>query len=204
LILKSSIVTATCHSAYWIWYITDFIPIVNNSDMPELHIDPILGWTGLFFALAIQTMVLVYPKRLVSKLSLVEPNKTDANTSSPSQLFVYTYSLFVKPAAQPSKYKIGELTLDPMSPEVQQILSEYRGNAQLFRGRLGLKANNTSIPFLLDIQKDSDVLEPHWLLQALLTDKDLPKQQRAAKQPLVTQSTISMQRPRKRKVPRRR
>ena len=172
LILKSGILTATFHSAYWIWYITDFIPLVNGSDMPELHIDPMLGWTGFVFAIAIQTMVMVYPKRLVSTLALVTPN----NNKAPSHLHVYTYSLLVRPATVPTKYKVGEINLDPRSTEVQQLLTECRGNAQLFRGRLGITANNSRIPFLLEVKRDKDVPEPHLLIQALLADKDMPKQ----------------------------
>ncbi|GKY95149.1 hypothetical protein MPSEU_000478600 [Mayamaea pseudoterrestris] len=185
LILKSAIFTGTFHTTYWMWYIYDFIPLVNNSSMPELHIDPVLGWTGLVFAVAIQAMVVVYPKRLVSKLSLLETTSKASNTTSSPMLHLYTYSLLVRPTKVPIKFKVGELTLDSMSPEAQQILYEYRGNLQLFRGRLGLKAKKSSIPFLLDIRHDSDVLEPRLLLQAVLADKDLPKQHRATdNQPL--------------------
>jgi hypothetical protein len=173
LILKSSMFIATFHTGYWIWYIADFIPLVNASDIPDLHIDPIMGWTGFIFALAIQAVVVIYPKQLVSRLSFQHNQETND-----ALLKVYTYSLLVRPSTRPTAYKVGQLTLNPESTEAQQILTEYRGNAKLFRGKLGLKASNTAIPYIVEVQHDDDVKEPELLLQVLLPDKDLPKQAR--------------------------
>ena len=175
-ILKSSFVTATFHTGYWIWYIVDFIPVVNASPMPQLHVDPLIGWTGFIFALAIQAMVMVYPKRLVSQLSLQYPSK-GSNKNADPRILLYTYSWWLlRPASRPTSFQIGQLTLDDSKLNNEQQTTQSRRKQQQqqpiipfsTKSQLGLKSYNSAIPFLVDVKHDGDLLEPELLWQVLL------------------------------------
>lgn len=68
-LMRSGFCFSTAHTAYWIWYTTDFIPTVNAAALHDLHVDPMVGVAGICFAAALQTAFMIYPKRLVSKLT---------------------------------------------------------------------------------------------------------------------------------------
>jgi hypothetical protein len=186
---------STFHTAYWLWYNADFIPTVNASQMHELHIDPALGIAGFVFAVAIQAVFYLYPKRLVSKIELRriahangsssiddddddDPRRASSTkrgngttlttlSSHGHELLIYTHTLpFITPSSSPTIVPVGKVLLDPHSSELHTVIHECDGNLGLFRGTLGF--GHRWPPYLLDVRDSSNVPRPYELLCALL------------------------------------
>jgi hypothetical protein len=184
LLLRTGVGFSSFHSLYWLWYVTDFIPAVNASPVSELHIDPTLGWAGLGFALSIQAVFLLYPKRLVSRLALrqrpwpppadadgerrVGINNNTSNNHREFELVILTHTLpLIRPSTRPSTVvPVGGVLLDPNSSELQTVLGECSGDLSEFRGVLGMGRGWP--PYLLDVRESSNVPRPGALLSALL------------------------------------
>jgi hypothetical protein len=67
--MRSGFVFSTFHTLYWFWYTFDFIPHVNKATMEILHVDPMIGVAGIVFAMSLQSAFVIYPLRLISKLT---------------------------------------------------------------------------------------------------------------------------------------
>jgi hypothetical protein len=186
LLLRTGVGFSSFHSLYWLWYVTDFIPTVNASPMSELHIDPTLGWAGFGFAISIQAVFLLYPKRLVSRLSLRERPPPpvgegersigvdgSAGSNPEFELVIRTHTLpLIRPSARPSRVApVGDVLLDPNSSELQAVLGECSGDLSEFRGVLGMGRGWP--PYLLDVRESSNVPRPGALLSALLYPREL-------------------------------
>ena len=88
-LMRSGFFFSSAHTAYWIWYTTDFIPTVNAAALHDLHVDPMIGVAGICFAAALQAAFVIYPKRLVSKLTYRPRSQ---------KMVVYTHRLpFMRP-----------------------------------------------------------------------------------------------------------
>jgi hypothetical protein len=68
-LMRSGFFFATFHTLYWVWYTFDFLPAVNASPMIVLHVDPMIGVAGIGFAMALQSAFVIFPWRLISKLT---------------------------------------------------------------------------------------------------------------------------------------
>jgi len=79
---KASFLVSSLNSAYWLWYVFDFIPAVNASPIEELHADPIYGFGGLGLSLLIQSAFTLYPLSLVSKIGCRVSRGTSPLTST--------------------------------------------------------------------------------------------------------------------------
>jgi hypothetical protein len=172
-VLQSGLAFSMFHTLYWVWYTRDFIPIVNASDMPELHIDPGIGYAGIAFGLALNFVFALYPKRLISKLTY---------RHSESKIMVYTHRLpIIRPSEMPNaSFPIGPQSvtsnnnknsnpyfkLPAASPHAQRIVNELRGDLTQYNGQFPV--GNTWPRYSLDIQSSKDVPEPEYLLEALL------------------------------------
>jgi len=200
-IMRSGLFFSTFHTGYWIWYITDFIPLVNQqSSMPELHIDPALGYGGLFCAALLNAAFLVYPKRLVSKL---------AYRPQSQKIMVYTHRLpIVRPNEFPSaSFPVGgtsdlsasatrnnnnnskggddskKLNNSPKyfqlhSKSLAQIIQHVkkRSDFDLSQDFRGVLSAGTSRPYYkIPIMGPKDVPEPDLLLEALLRPEHFGK-----------------------------
>lgn len=164
-LMRSGLGFSSFHTAYWLWYNTEFIPAVNASPIEDLHIDPTLGMAGFFFALAIQAIFTIYPKRCISKLELRDNR----------ELIIYTHSLpWIRPATQGKIVPLGEVMLDPHSKDLQEVLTECDADLRRFRGTLGM--GKRWPPYILDIRDDRNVPQPDELLCALLYPELLQKQ----------------------------
>lgn len=166
------------HTAYWIWYVTSFIPHVNATPNEFLHIDPTLGLVGLLFSIAVQTVFFVYPTRLVSKLTYDEHTQ---------RLMVYTHNLpLVIPSSTPSaNVPVGQIVMDPASDDTQAILDKHYGDIQQFVGHVGVgppAGSRTKLwslfpymSYLVDVRQPSNVPEPDLLLQLMLDPEEFQK-----------------------------
>jgi hypothetical protein len=67
--MRSGFVFSSLHTLYWFWYTFDFIPHVNKASMEILHVDPMIGVAGIVFAMSLQSAFVIYPIRLISKLT---------------------------------------------------------------------------------------------------------------------------------------
>lgn len=118
LLMRSGFLVSTLHTAYWIWYATDFIPTVNavsamTTHHPDdtanavaaaalgelLYIHPLVGVAGVAFAATLNAAAALLPSRLVSKLSYQQTHQH----GSSSKIMVYTHRLpFMRPNLLPS------------------------------------------------------------------------------------------------------
>jgi len=170
-LLKSGIIFSSFHTSYWVWYTTEFIPAVNASPMPELHIEPMLGYTGIAFALLTQGAFFLFPKCLVSKVER-RPSGWIGERQVPAQLWIYTYSIpFIRPAAKASKVIDLAADLpplaDPAATEARQLLE--RGHMDGYTGRIPIKMSGQTIPFLLDMRSICTIPDSNRLFQALFS-----------------------------------
>ena len=178
------------HTAYWLWYTTEFIPNVNASPMQNLHVEPAVGWAGFVFGLAIQAVFFVYPKRLVSRLTYRPAGFVSDGMAAPAQVSIYTHQLpLIQPATRPtavvrmsSSEETTATLLDPLSKPASVLIDQLNGDIQAYEGVLAIRNPNKTrlpwrFPLLLDFQKDTRVPNSSRLLQALLYPQDLWRQQ---------------------------
>jgi hypothetical protein len=92
-LMRSGFFFSTFHTLYWIWYTFDFLPIVNAASMELLHVDPMIGVAGIAIAMALQSAFVIYPRRLISKLTY-RPDE--------QRICIYTHRL---PLMYPSLYR---------------------------------------------------------------------------------------------------
>lgn len=164
---RSAFAASSFYSFYWLWYNLDFVPTVNASPVENLHIDPILPMAGLFTAVVIQAAAVAYPMRSIHSLSW-QP--------STNSLGISTFRPWMTPGTQKT-IPVGEWTLDASSKEAQHILYDLDGDFPRFRGHVFLSPSvpRTTLPFLLTVREETDVLEPDLLLQALVHPKSLQR-----------------------------
>jgi hypothetical protein len=174
-LMQSGFAFSSLHTAYWIWYTTDFIPVVNAAQMQDLHVDPAIGWAGIAFAATLNFVFYLYPKRLVHKLSLrPDSQKIIVYTHRPPLMRPNIYPIASFPVGKhkaersdsDSKKMTKYLKLNPSSPEALVIVKEYGGDVTRFRGNL--KVGSRWPYYNLNIQSAKDVPEPELLMEALL------------------------------------
>jgi hypothetical protein len=204
---RLALFVSTFNTAYWAWYSLDFLPAINSSAVADLHVDPLLGYIGLAFAGVLNVFIGIYPKRLVSRVALVEDN-ADCSSSSPPTLLVTVHDLpLINPTPFGPKFGIGEIRLDPASAEAKQLATEDGDPATSmarFRGHLPLWVVDRRAPYLLNIQDDAEVVDPKSLLHVLMDpegylkqlDRKKAQQQRGSKRGTPTRGGSS--RPRRR------
>jgi len=184
-LMRSGLALSTFHTGYWIWYNTDFIPMVNQAAMQELHIDPILGYGGLALAAVVNLAFAVFPKRLVSKLGYRPQSK---------KMVVYTHQLpIVRPAFFPSaSFPVGSSNLSSTTTEGStdekpkyfklnhRSASQISGLAMSGKKTKGvfvelgtdftgvLSAGPSQPLYTISIRGPKDVPEPELLLEALM------------------------------------
>jgi hypothetical protein len=172
-LLRSGLFCSTFHTAYWIWYVTDFMPLVNASPMEQLHIHPLWGYAGITMAVAINVIFIVYPKRFISKL-VYRPTM--------NELVVFTYRLpWMHPGTYASgRFPVGDqatttskiparkptdyFRLDPTSGPGKTIVAT--GDLTSFRGHLVVGSQWPR--YSLDLESKEDLVEPEMLLEILL------------------------------------
>ena len=184
-LMRSGLAFATCHTLYWIWYTTDFIPLVNQAAMQELHIDPAVGYGGMALACVVNLAFAMLPKRVVSKLGYRHQSR---------KIIVYTHRLpIVRPNPYPSasfpvgtprvltKSKEGEETAEEpkyfkiTSNSAAQILSLVKERkeddmfVELGTDFTGVISAGLSRPYyMIQIEGPNDVPHPELLLEALM------------------------------------
>ncbi|GAX22017.1 hypothetical protein FisN_6Hh264 [Fistulifera solaris] len=171
-LIRTGLGFSSFHTAYWIWYTTDFVPAVNAANIPELYVDPMLGVTGTIFAAGLQVIFFAWPKRLVSRLTF-----RAAREEQPAQFRIYTHALLgVLPATRPTAVvPVTNNTtslMNPSSPEAKEVLADYADQLSSYRGYLPIRHPKISWPpLMLDFRDSSNIPHPDRLLQALLNPK---------------------------------
>ena len=179
-LLRSGCLFSTFHTGYWMWYNTDFIPLVNQSPIPELHIDPLLGIGGLTFAAVMQIAFFLYPSRLLSAVAIRPATR---------ELVVYAHRFpLLRPSLSPSRRfvippddnknsdVVAPLTLSPTDIQTLQDtgFATYRGHLTL-----GSKWPR----YTMDIQSAKDIVAaPDVLWDALVQPAVLFGQQQQQQQ----------------------
>ena len=134
------------------------MPAVNQSPLEHLHIDPVVGYVGVFAALFFNMGAAMYPGSLVSKIGIKD-----------GQLCIFTHSF---PTMSQSKkgvvYDIDEVSMDPSTKETEEIVNALGVDLQEYRGIVALKAEGRRLPYLLQFGDDKEVIDSWMLLQVLL------------------------------------
>lgn len=153
-LMRSCLAVSSLHTVYWLWYSLDFVPTVNQSPLPDLHIDPMVPLAGLAAATILQAAAALYPKRLVHKLTY---------RPGTQQLVLYNYTLpFVRPAPVGKAMPPEQLPLDTSLLDVDLFS---------FKGHLAIGASWP--PYLMHVQKTQDIDDPTRLWQALVEPQRL-------------------------------
>ena len=174
-LIRTGLGFSSFHTAYWIWYTTDFVPAVNAANIPELYVDPMLGVTGTLFAAGLQLIFFAWPKRLVSRLTYKPPRQVEGQMI-PAQFCIYTHAILgVVPATQPAAVVpvTGNHTLlNPSTSEAKEVLADFSDQLQNYRGYLPIRHPKMSWPpLMLDFRDTSKIPHPDRFLQALLNPK---------------------------------
>jgi hypothetical protein len=173
------------NTIYWTWYSLDFIPAVNASPIEDLHIDPAVGLAGVALGILINSVTLLYPMTLTSKLAF---------SPTANMYKVWMHDLpFITPSKQSTEYLLGGLSLDHSSSDVKKILTTYDGDLRQYSGHLGIAIKGKKIPMLVEIRDREELLRPKLMLQALVNPQDvigretrassIMKKRKGAKQP---------------------
>lgn len=166
---RSAFLFSSLNSLYWIWYVFDFVPAVNSSPVPELHVDPAFGFAGLGLSVLMQSMFTLYPLSLVSKMAY------DPVTQ---HVWLWKHSLpWVRPSPKAlPPIPLGDITMDKTSSDTKKILTDLGGDVQKYQGHLGLSVANSYIPFLVEIRAPHEVHNSQLFLEALLDPQRLKHQ----------------------------
>jgi len=163
------------HSGYWSWYVLDFTPALKASALDPSTIDATMGYFGLGLSIFMSIGSIVYPKSLVSEISINEADRS---------LQVKTFNLpFITPS-KPVEYQRGDLVIDSPN-DVTKILTQYNGIMSKFPGHMALHAEGKYTNLLLNIKEDADeeIFDSKMLLQSLMPGQ--------AKGLLETRSTVT-------------
>ena len=164
------------NTIYWTWYSLDFIPAVNASPIEGLHIDPAVGVAGVALGILINSVALLYPMTLTSKLAF---------SPTANMYKVWKHDLpFITPSKQPTEYLLGGLSLDHSSSDVKKILTTYDGDLRQFSGHLGIVIKGKKIPMLVEIRDKEELLRPKLMLQALVNPQDIIGRETRASSPM--------------------
>ena len=164
---RAAIGVSFFNTTYWSWYCWDFIPAVNASPIESMHINPSVGLAGVAIGLLINSVALLYPSMLVSKL-------TYNQTSKSLQIYMYNLPFLTLPNEPAYEYELGsDFSIDPLSSDGRKILNELDGKIQNYTGHLGVSVPNRWIPMLLDIQETNEIKRPMLMLQAMFRPSDL-------------------------------
>jgi hypothetical protein len=173
---RASFLVSSGNLIYWIWYVFDFVPAVNTSTVPDLHIDPAYGFGGLGLSVLIHSVFTLYPMSLISKLAY-KPNTTSSQQGD--QILVWKHTLpMVRASKIPLTVPLGEITMDKASPDTAKVLNECNGNLQKYQGHLGIRVNDGYFPLLLEIRKPTEIDYPQLLLEVLLDPERLKQSKR--------------------------
>jgi hypothetical protein len=205
---RLALFVSTFNTAYWAWYSLDFLPAINSSPVADLHVDPLLGYIGLAFAGVLNVFIGLYPKRLISRVALVENEAEEhgstKSASPPVALLVTVHDLpLINPTPFGPKFNVGEIKIDPASAEAKQLATKDGDPATSmarFRGHLPLWVVDRRAPYLLNIQDDAEVVDPESLLHVLIDPEGFLKQydRKKAQQRQRSKKRRSGSRPRRR------
>jgi hypothetical protein len=106
------------NTMYWLWYALDFIPAVNASPSPELHIDPAVGAAGVALGALINSVIILYPAMTISKV-------TYQPSTQAFQLYKHSLLPLIRPSIRtPITSPLGSITMDRTSSDTTRILDE--------------------------------------------------------------------------------
>ncbi|CAB9512533.1 expressed unknown protein [Seminavis robusta] len=162
-----------CHTIYWCWYALDFVPTVNASPITELHIHPLWGKTMVAVALAVNIAAAAYVSRTASKIVWIR------DSHDPTPLHVYYHTLpFMFPSSQPTKYGVGEVSMNPVSQEVNDLKNALLANLEAttntpqdIKWNVPLESDNAQfrkLPLAVYLTSINDIKDPKSFLDVLL------------------------------------
>jgi hypothetical protein len=118
---RFGLAVAYCHTLYWVWYTVDFVPTVNASPIIDFHVNPMLGKVCCVVALAINIAGAVFVPQQVSKITYHNSQKASARDDTPISVYYHTLP-FMMASTQPTKYGLGEVSLNTTSDQVNHLV----------------------------------------------------------------------------------
>jgi hypothetical protein len=188
---RSAFLVSSLNSLYWIWYVFDFVPAVNSSPIPELHMDPAYGFFGLGLSVMIHSVFTLYPLSLVSKLDY-DPVM--------QRVRLWRHSLpWVRPSKIPTPIPLGDITMDKASSDTTKILTDLAGDVHKYQGHLGVTVGKGILPFLVEIRQPEEIYNSQLFLEVLLDPQRLKHQRTTPSPPNTTKSPKGQPPPRAQK-----
>lgn len=147
---RSVLAISSLNSVYWTWYVVDFAPSIQSiTGISAAQADNTVGYLGLGLSVFMSLGSMLYPKSLVTEISVRRKNGFD------SALVVKTYDLpFVFRSKKTTIYPIGNLVIDSPN-DVTKIITQYGGDIAKFPGHLALHAESKYTNLLMNLSKDS-------------------------------------------------
>ena len=81
---RSALFVSLFNTIYWSWYVLDFIPAVNNasSSIEMIHVNPTIGYVGIGLGVIMNSITLLYPTLLISKITVVSSSSSSSSSST--------------------------------------------------------------------------------------------------------------------------
>jgi hypothetical protein len=125
---------------YSTWYAVDFLPTVNNTGIPELYVNPLIGTAGCAITYLLAGLGCFYVRQMVSKIVVVE--------NSTIQVYRHSLPFMIPSSAKPTEYRVGEVFLDYTSDDVQQMMDRFESD-HVTTAHIPLKIANRRWPLAI-------------------------------------------------------
>jgi hypothetical protein len=165
---RAALGVSVFNTTYWTWYVWDFIPAVNASPIETLHISPTIGLFGVALGVMINSVTLLYPMMIVSKVAF---------SPADGRLKVWKHDLpLIRPSSTYTEHKLGDIFIDSSSGDARKIVNALDGDLTRFRGHLGISVIDKKLPLLLEIRDEAEVKAPNLLFQTLMNHHTLERE----------------------------
>jgi hypothetical protein len=167
---RAALGVSVFNTTYWTWYVWDFIPAVNASPIETLHINPTIGLFGVALGLMINSVTMLYPMMLVSKVAF--------SPADGGRLKVWKHDLpLIRPSSITySEHELGDIFIDSSSGDARKIVNALDGDLTRFRGHLGISVIDKKLPLLLEIRDEAEVKASNLLFQTLMNHHTLERE----------------------------
>ena len=133
------------HSAYWLWYVLDFIPAVNAANIEMIQVNPSVGYVGFTLSAIMLGAATIYPKYLIGEIAFDTRKQMKCIKCHTFPFMTYERSKYFELDAHVS------IQMDA-HPDKKQNLGQH----QIFpNGHIPITVQNMNGFLLLDLPKDN-------------------------------------------------
>lgn len=138
--------SSTVHMAYWAWYVLDFTPAVNASNIEMIQMDPTVGYVGWTLSVIMLGGASLYPKYLIGEISV-----SHAKTKNDKIIKCHTFPLVnLETVGTHVDGNITKIRMDTEDNKRKQLVDE----GKLPIGHVAVEMEGMRGNFLLDVKED--------------------------------------------------